>query len=52
MRKISNIKTAESAVTVILKKLSQLSRKRKSSQFQTGVIRQLLLGAKVDEVKR
>ena len=42
MRKFSNIKAAGSAVTAVLKKLSQL--------LEKAVTRQLLLGAEVDEV--
>ena len=38
MRKISNVKVAESAVTVILKKLSQLSGKRKSSHSYHKIV--------------
>ena len=45
MRKFNNVKAARSAVTVVLKKLSQLSGKA-----IIAVIRQLLLGAEVDEV--
>ena len=46
MRKIRNVKVVGSAITAILKRLSQLSRKA-----VTAIIRQLLLGAEVDEVK-
>ena len=46
IRIISNVKAVRSAVTAVLKKLSQLSRKA-----VTVVIRQLLLGAEVDEVR-
>ena len=43
MRKNNNVKAIGSAVTSILKKLSQLSGK--------AVIRQLLLGVEADEVR-
>ena len=46
IRIISNVKAVRSAVTAVLKKLSQLSRKA-----VTVVIRQLLRGAEVDEVR-
>ena len=46
IRIISNVKVVRSAVTAVLKKFSQLSRKA-----VTVVIRQLLLGAEVDEVR-
>ena len=46
IRIISNVKVVGLAVTAVLKKLSQLSRKA-----VTVVIRQLLLGAEVDEVR-
>ena len=46
MRKINHVNAIESAVTAVLKKLSQLSRKAIPT-----VIRQLLLGAEVDEVR-
>ena len=45
MWKISNAKAVGSAVTSVLKKLSQLSRK-----VMTVIMRQLLLWAKADEV--
>ena len=45
MRKISNVNAVESTVIAVLEKLSQLSRKAVPT-----VIRQLLLGAKADEV--
>ena len=45
MRKFSNVKAIGLAVTIVLKKLSKLSEK-----VVTIVIRQLLLGAKVDKV--
>ena len=45
MKKISNVKAIGSAVTIVLKKLSQLLGK-----VVPVVIRQLLLGAKADEV--
>ena len=46
MRKISNVKVVGSAITAILKRLSQLSGKA-----VTAIIRQLLLGAEVNEVR-
>ena len=46
IRIISNVKAVGLAVAAVLKKLSQLSRKA-----VTVVIRQLLLGAEVDEVR-
>ena len=53
MRKFNNVKAAGSAVTAVLKKLSQLSKKLSQlSKKKTiaAIIRQLLLGAEVDEV--
>ena len=46
MRKISNVKAARSAITTVLKKLFQLSEKA-----VTAVIRQMVLGVEVDEVR-
>ena len=45
IRKLCNVKAVRLAVTSVLKQLSQLSEKA-----ITTIIRQLLLGAKVDEV--
>ena len=46
LRKICDVKATGSTIIAVLKKLSQLSGKA-----VTAIIRQLLLGAEVDEVK-